>query len=57
MAKRITNQSYSGSNEEFLSVCRTLGIAPTARQASKWRKKKGEAYSRRKEARRASPNN
>lgn len=51
MAKRRTNQDFANTDEEFRRVC--MAIDPklmTPRQASKWRRKQGEIWLRRKEA-------
>mgnify|MGYP001085231675 CR=1 FL=1 len=38
-----TNKEYS-ENPKFVEACNKAGIEPTARQASKFRMKKGKAY-------------
>ena len=39
-----SNLSFSKNNEHFKQACVDAGIEPTARQASKFRSKKGAAY-------------
>ena len=39
-----TNQEFARVNEEFKDACTKAGIAPTKRQASKWRLRKGAAW-------------
>ena len=41
---QMTNKEFSQSVKSFISACEVAGIRPTARQAAKWRKKKGKAY-------------
>ncbi len=40
----ITNKVFSTTNVEFIKSCEKVDIEPTARQASKYRNKKGLAY-------------
>lgn len=40
----MTNASFAATNEEFRNACEQAGIKPTARQASKYRRKLGLAY-------------
>ena len=40
----MKNSTFAQSNELFQEVCKISQIEPTARQASKWRNKKGSAY-------------
>ena len=44
MTVKMTNTEFSELNEWFLTVCNDFCIKPTARQASKFRRKKGIAY-------------
>lgn len=49
-----TNAIFAEKNKEFQVACEAAGIAPTKRQASKYRNKRGLAYRHRhlKEVRR-----
>lgn len=40
----IHNGKFAKENSEFQDACSKVGIKPTARQASKFRNKKGKAY-------------
>ena len=40
----ITNAKFAKENMEFQSACDRAGVQPTARQASKFRNKRGQAY-------------
>ena len=40
-----TNISFSKGDEVFIAACLRAGIKPTKRQASKFRSKRGTAYS------------
>lgn len=40
----ICNEKFAKGNNEFQSACDKVGVKPTARQASKFRNKKGRAY-------------
>ena len=42
----MTNQEFIRSNENFINACNFAGINPTSRQASKYRNKKGLAFSK-----------
>ena len=43
--KRETHQEYlEGNHEEFLERCRRVGLMPSRRQVSKWRRKEGIAW-------------
>ena len=42
----LCNEKFSKENMEFQSACDKAGVKPTARQASKWRNKKGLAYTK-----------
>ena len=42
--KRITNAEFARTDTQFIGACQIKGIEPTARQASKYRRKKGLAY-------------
>jgi hypothetical protein len=39
-----TNADYANSQDHFKTACEAAGIPATARQASKFRNKKGQAY-------------
>ena len=39
-----TNAEFAKETKVFKDSCIKAGILPTARQASKWRNKKGKAY-------------
>jgi len=41
---RMTNAKFAGTNEQFKEACKAAGVAPTSRQASKYRRKMGKAY-------------
>jgi len=47
MSERITNKMYS-ETEDFQKACEKAGVKATARQASKFRNRKGSAYKNRK---------
>jgi len=38
------NEKFAKEDSTFQQACEKVGIKPTARQASKWRNKKGSAY-------------
>ena len=40
----MTNREFAATNEEFREACERAGIAPTQRQASKFRLRDGKAY-------------
>jgi len=42
--KGQTNAEYARTNEKFRKACETVGIEPTARQASKYRNGIGKAF-------------
>ncbi len=42
--QRQTNAEYANTVSYFREACARVGIAPTARQASKWRRRRGLAY-------------
>ena len=42
----MTNKTYAEKNIEFQKACAVIGLAPSARQASKYRRQKGDAYMR-----------
>ena len=42
--ERATNKWFSQNDPQFIVCCADAGIKPTARQASKFRNKKGKAY-------------
>lgn len=39
-----TNKDFAKDIQVFINACSAVNIPPTARQASKWRMKKGLAY-------------
>lgn len=39
-----TNKDFAKDIQMFIKACTAVNISPTARQASKWRMKKGLAY-------------
>ena len=41
---RTTNAKFASDNDEFISACANAEIKPTARQAGKWRNRKGKAW-------------
>ena len=40
----MLNKEFAATNAEFREACYAVKIEPTVRQASKWRMKKGLAY-------------
>ena len=44
----MTNKEFSTQNTEFQAKCAAVGIPPTPRQASKYRAKRGLAYTGKK---------
>ena len=40
----VTNAEFAKTNQQLIDACDKVGIKPTARQASKWKLKKGKAY-------------
>jgi len=40
----IHNEQFAKENQEFQTACQAAGVKPTARQASKFRNKKGRAF-------------
>ena len=46
MDKRQTNAEYAATVKYFREACERVRIAPTARQASKWRRRRGLAYTK-----------
>ena len=40
----MTNREFAATNEEFREACERAGIAPTQRQASKFRLRDGRAF-------------
>lgn len=42
--KRITNQEFSKTDNQFIEACTNANVTPTQRQASRFRMKKGIAY-------------
>lgn len=45
-----SNGKFAQSNQLFKIACTLAGVEPTRRQASKWRNRRGRAYSKRHEA-------
>ena len=43
----VTHKEFAKDNNEFQKRCEAVGIAPTKRQAGKFRSQKGRAYLRR----------
>ena len=43
-AEVMTNAKFSAKDSEFIAACELEGLKPTARQASRWRSKRGKAY-------------
>ena len=41
---RMTNRQFSEKDQNFKNACVKAGVAPTVRQASKFRMKQGLAY-------------
>jgi hypothetical protein len=41
-----TNKGFATNNKEFKAACEVVEIPASARQASKWRRKTGLAYSK-----------
>ena len=44
LLERAANKWFSQNDQQFIVCCADAGIKPTARQASKFRNKKGKAY-------------
>ena len=44
--ERLTNAKFAAKNEEFIAACAVAGVKPTSRQASKFRARKGLAWSK-----------
>lgn len=44
MAEKPTNKLFAKEDANFQRACDKAGVNPTARQASKFRNKKGAAY-------------
>ena len=44
MAEKPTNKVFAKESTAFQNACEKAGVEPTARQASKYRMKKGIAY-------------
>ena len=40
----VTNDKFAKEDSAFQAACDKADVKPTARQASKWRNKKGKAY-------------
>jgi len=40
----MTNRQFAKTNGEFQKACKQVGLEPTTRQASKWRRKLGLAW-------------
>jgi len=41
---RLTNSQFARTNEVFREACKRVGLKPTGRQASKWRRRMGLAF-------------
>jgi len=41
----VTNREFAKDDVSFNTCCERAGLEPTKRQASKWRRGKGKAYS------------
>lgn len=50
----VTHRAFAKVDLEFQVACENAGIQPTARQASKWRRRIGKAYTAHVAQRRAS---
>lgn len=55
MATEMTNAAFSVTDVPFLLACRLVGIQATARQASRWRRGCGLAWTQRSAATRLAP--
>lgn len=44
--KGISNEQFAKQDENFKAACEAVGVAPSGRQASKYRNKQGKAYLR-----------
>jgi hypothetical protein len=44
MKREMTNKEFAKSDQKFIDDCQKANVEPTARQASKYRMKKGKAY-------------
>lgn len=44
LEREKTNLFFSQNNQEFIRACEAAGVKPTPRQASKYKSKKGLAY-------------
>ena len=40
----MTNREFAKADNGFREACEAVGISPTVRQASKWRRGKGKAW-------------
>lgn len=40
----VSNKAFAEEDLDFLNACKIAGVAPNARQASKWRRKEGKAW-------------
>ena len=49
----MTNTEFSKNDSAFKAACEAVGIAPSARQASKWRMGFGLAFSKGRKAAKA----
>jgi hypothetical protein len=43
--EEMTNRYFAENNKDFRKACKLAGVEPTTRQASKWRRKQGSAWS------------
>lgn len=39
-----SNENFAKTDKSFQQACAKAGVEPTARQASKWRNKRGKAF-------------
>jgi len=44
MTQKPTNKAFAKEDTTFQAACEQAGVQPTARQASKYRMKRGAAY-------------
>jgi hypothetical protein len=44
--KRPTNREFATTDTTFIKACERVGIKPTARQASKWHRRIGLAFTK-----------
>jgi hypothetical protein len=41
---QVTNKAFAANDQEFKTACQHVGLSPTAKQASKFRNRKGLAF-------------